>query len=220
MKTKETPYSYKFFFLLFLVVVVFCLTLTYIDIYGPLITFIKKKGLHVSIPIFLLIAFISWSITYNMTSFYKKHLDEWEKADAEELFREDRILLSLVGLSQATLFILFNNFLLEMHEFTSLVIRVSIVIMTSVFSFLRGYAHIKNSPYWRHQSMKILLVIILWEMPAIIWGTILRLIGAVIIWGVDITFIISNPFSLTLIFLFDRISRAFKNRYYFSEVIE
>lgn len=195
------------------IIVVFIIIITFIDILEPFSNLIRNSGIHIILPSYIIIIIIMDKINDKLLDIYKKTLDTWGKAKDEELFREDRILLTLVGFSQATLYLLYDQFFPNIEEIFSLLFRLNVIIVAGAFSLTRGYAHIKNSPRWRHTSMKILIITIIIEMPILIWSFILTEIGAILIFGYDISGSLSSVFSIPFIFLYRRLGRTFKTRY-------
>lgn len=94
-------------------------------------------------------------------------MSPWNKADLDELKREDSVLIGGVGFIQATIII----FLSEMFKslVVSLIIKGNIVLFTVLFYIFRAYGHIKDNSRWRWRSIQVLMIAICFEIPLIIW---------------------------------------------------
>jgi len=80
------------------------------------------------------------------------------KADADELRREDDVLLQAVAFSQSLLFF-FVNLTLEEQE-NRLTLSVLIAGFASAFYILRAWAKIKDNPKFRYYSMYVLSLVL------------------------------------------------------------
>lgn len=124
-------------------------------------------------PLFLvrgLITLLITSFTFAIAIFFGLiiigKMKSWKKAGIEELNREDAVFIEGIGLLQATILIFLSE-LIGSGPF-SLFFKGNIVIITAVFYILRGYAHIKNDSRWRWHSIKVLIIVLFYEIPLFI----------------------------------------------------
>jgi len=164
---------------------------------------------NIIVLISVIIALIS---IYIVTEYFIKKIGTWNKVtDKEELFREDRVCLTGIGLIQTLIFILISFYDPYKPIFT-LIIKISIILITLLFFILRGYAYIKNNSKWRWNSMKILFFALFIELPVII-RTIILISYPIIIFNVDITASLTSTVSSVSIILYYKIRKQFKIRY-------
>ncbi|MBN1357566.1 hypothetical protein JW988_02245 [Candidatus Bathyarchaeota archaeon] len=145
--------SFKIFTLLFFSPILFIIVVSVLGILLEAVLFVLNTSLYFLITIG--VGTILLHLGAKIAEHYKIQI---LKAKADELRREDDVLLQSVTFSAAIVFF-YVNFLVEDY-LPKLALSIFIVLFASVFYALRAWGKIKESPKYRHLSILFLAALL------------------------------------------------------------
>lgn len=157
---------------------------------------------------FFISSLIGYLISQKSIEKAKSYGEKTRQAQADELYREDDVLLQSIIFSQSVLFIYLN--LIESSTFVN-ILKIIIPIFAITFYTIRSLGKILNNPKYRYYSIWLFAFIILLTLFAFFTLLILGILGIEMTQLVQI--ICLNIFTGLLIGSMSLIEEVFRKRY-------